>query len=265
MSTSNMSLTSQNKDSLTDQQKDNLQSLFGDDDDYLVLRGAEKERPRSAVFTHTIGVAVAFGGGIGAITGAVTNWNRKLLSSGIERSKFLTTIVRRTRNNAIRFGGFATLFSTTGVLFEIAMRPPAPPMPTEEEIYEMELAGQHYQPPPVEPLSPETQQWITTAGIMTAAVGMTAPKSWDMIKNAKKFENLSAAQSDAGLFEKQILKMYGKQTNIKQADLPRLLRRLAVTKMVGVVFAAGVIDYVWRTQVNEKASKAVKSFSRGIF
>merc|ERR1711879_338348 len=199
MSTSNMSLTSQNKDSLTDQQKDNLQSLFGDDDDYLVLRGAEKERPRSAVFTHTIGVAVAFGGAIGAVTGAVTNWNRKLLSSRIERSKFLTTIVRRTRNNAIRFGGFATLFSTTGVLFEIAMRPPAPPMPTEEEIYEMELAGQHYQPPPVEPLSPETQQMITTAGFMVAAVGSTLPKSIDMWRSAAKFQNIAAAQSDAGV------------------------------------------------------------------
>ena len=91
MSTTNLPTTSQKTDSLTDQQKENIEKLFGDDDDYLVLKGAEKERPRSAVFTHTIGVAVAFGGAIGALTGAVTNFERKLFSSRIERSKFITT------------------------------------------------------------------------------------------------------------------------------------------------------------------------------
>ena len=61
-------------ESLNNVQKEAISNLFRDDSEYLVLPGSEKERPRSAVFTHTIGMAVCCGGGIGAVTGAITNF-----------------------------------------------------------------------------------------------------------------------------------------------------------------------------------------------
>lgn len=265
LSTSNLTKTKQSEQSLTEQQKEVYSHLLGNEEDYLIMPGASRDRPRSAVFTHTIGMAVTAGGSIGAVTGAVSNWNMQLFKSPIERSKFITMIVRRIRNNAIRFGGFATIFSSAGVLLEISLRPAEPEMPSQEEIYDMELKGTPFQEPVREPLDEKTQQHITTAGIVTAAVGITAPKTIELWKKANKIQNLAQAQSDAGVMEAFVMKQWGKKAEMAPEQLAKNLKRLAVTKMVGVLGVAFLVDYMWRKQMHDKINNTVRKFSSSVY
>lgn len=253
-------------ENLTKTQKENISQLFGNDEDYLILAGT-KDRPRSAIMTHTIGMAVTVGGGVGAGFGVVKHWNNSIFNSPIERSKFITMIVRRIRNNAIRFGGFATLFTSAGVLLEVALRPSVDhEIPSQEEIYDMELKGISYQPPEPEPIDEQTQQNITTAGILLAATGMTAPKTMELWRKASKIENLAAAQTDAGVMEAFIMKNFmGRKADMTPQQLSNSLKRLAVTKMVGVVGVAFLIDYLWRKQMHEKINSSVRKFSSSVY
>jgi hypothetical protein len=258
--------TTPKPEQLTETQKDNISQLFGNEEDYLILPGAEKNRPRSAVLTHTIGMAVTVGGGVGALTGAVSNWNMLVIKSPIERSKFITMIVRRIRNNAIRFGMFATLFSSAGVALEIMLRPSNDHvMPTQEEIYDMELKGISYQPPEQEPIDENTQQHITTAGILLAAVGTTTPKTLELWRKAGKIGTLAQAQTDAGVMEAYIMKQWGKKAAMTPVQLSQSLKRLAAGKMVGVVGVALLIDYMWRKQMHDKINKTVRKFSSSVY
>jgi len=266
ISTSNLTTSPAKTQDLTATQKENISQLFGNDEDYLILPGASKDRPRSAVFTHTIGMAVTAGGGVGALTGAVNNWNMKIFKSPIERSKFITMIVRRIRNNAIRFGGFATLFSTAGVALEMMLRPSVDHViPTQEEIYDMELKGITYQPPEPEPIDEKTQQHITSAGIMLAAVGTTAPKTIELWKKAGKIQNLAQAQTDAGVMEAYIMKQWGRNADMTPQQLSTSLRRLAIGKVIGVIGVAALVDYMWRKQMHDKINKTVRKFSSSVY
>merc|ERR1711937_834862 len=106
------------------------------------------------------------------------------------------------------------MFCTAGVLAEMAVRPKEPDMPTEEEFMEMQMQGIQYSPPPPEPIDETTQQRITTFGIMAAAVGMSLPKSVELFRKAEHFKNLNHAQADAGLFEQQVMKLYGRKSTV---------------------------------------------------
>jgi len=254
-------------DTLSNVQKDAISNLFRDDGDYLTLPGTGKERPRSAVYTHTIGMAVCTGGAVGALTGAVANFNGGLIGAGatFERSQYLTMLVRRIRNNAIRFGGFATVMCTTGVFLDWLYSEKTPPPPTEDELVEMQLKGINYELPRVKPLDESTQRWITSVGFMVAAFGMSFPKAFELWRSAKKFENLKQAQSEAGVIEQQFMKLYGRTTNVDTARLPKLLRRVAVCKVVGVMGIAFTLNHLWQKQMKEKVESAVREFSSSIY
>lgn len=254
-------------DNLSDVQKDAISNLFRDDSEYLVLPGSEKERPRSAVFTHTVGMAVCCGGSIGALTGAVAHFNPRLIASSgaIERSQYITMLTRRIRNNAIRFGGFATIMCTTGVAMETLLKEKLPDPPSEEEIIGMAAQGIQYRPPTPAPLDPTTQRIITSTGFIGAAFLVSAPKAYELWKNANKFESLGKAQADAGLIEQQFMKLYSRQLNVEKSKLPGLLRTLAVTKVTGVVAVACFLDYLWHQQMRDKMTNTVRKFSGSFY
>lgn len=256
----------QSPKSLSEAQKDAVSQLFSDnDDDYLVLPGASKQRPRSAVFTHTIGMAVCVGGLAGGGYGLLSNFTPKLTTSSIERSQYLTSIIRMIRNNAIRCGHFATVMCTGGILLELMNREKLPDQPTEEELFEMQMKGIPYQPPVQPPIDEKTQQNITTAGFISAAVLVALPKSLELWTRAKKFESLQHARAESGVIEQQVLRFYGRKSTVDNTKLPTLLRRLAVGKMVGVLGVAVALDFMWRKQMKDKVNKTIRSFSSSVY
>ena len=129
----------------------------------------------------------------------------------------------------------------------------------------MELKGTPYQEPVREPLDEKTQQNITTAGIVTAAVGITAPKTIELWKKANKVQNLAQAQTDAGVMEAFVMKQFGKRAEMSPEQLAKNLKRLAVTKMVGVLGVAFLVDYLWRKQMHDKINNTVRKFSSSVY
>jgi len=255
----------QPKQVINDETKKAVNDLIGEDDDYLLLPGQEKTRPRSAVFTHTIGTAVLTGGFLGGSYGVVRNFKPATISSSIERSQMLTNVVRGMRNNAIRFGHLGTLFCTSGIILEKMLREAPPPEPSEEEIFQMQAKGIPYVPPVQKPLDDSQNQNITTLAFLLTAVGLSVPKSIELWRNAGKMESFAAASQDAGIFEAQIMKMYGRTTNLKSSQIPQALRTIAVTKVVGFVGLALLGDYIWRSQLKDKANRKIRSFSSSMY
>jgi len=140
-----------------------------------------------------------------------------------------------------------------------------PPEPTEEEIFAMQAKGIPYVPKPAKPLDESQNQNVTTLAFFLTALGLSVPKSIELWKNASKMESLAAASAEAGVFEAQLMKMYGRSTTISKQQIPRALRTIAVTKVVGFVALALIGDYLWRSQFREKANRNIRSFSSSMY
>lgn len=240
--------------------------------DYLVLPGATKTRPRSAMLTHTIGAMVTGGAMMGAGFGAFRDLNwKEFKSEKIARSNYLTAIIRRARNNAIRFGTFGTLLGLSGVLwenvYESKLNSDLPPEPTEEEYMEMMARGIQYQPPPRKELDAPTQQKITTIGIYSAGMLLTLPKSIDLWRNSKKFSTLQQATVEAestfGAVEKAFINMYGKRsTGIDTKKLPMYLKTMSGCRIAGMIIFCTAVDQYWKSQRDSTNDLVRKASSR---
>lgn len=210
-------------------------------------------------------MGVLTGGFLGGSYAVARNIKPQILKSSIERSQMLTNIVRGMRNNAIRFGHLGTLFCTSGIILEKAFRESPPPEPTEEEIFAMQAKGIPYVPPVAKPLDDSTNQNITTLAFLLTAVGLSVPKSMELWRNASRMESLAAASAEAGVFEAQLMKIYGRSTTLNKSQVPKALRTIAVTKVIGFVGLALIGDYMWRSQFKDKANRKIRSFSSSMY
>lgn len=253
-----------------------LKQIFENDadEDYLILSGAEKVRPRSAYFTHTIGMAVGAGAWLGGSSAIVRNASKKWLTTATARTEGLTRVVRSSRNNAVRFGTFATLMTGTGIILEsiYSNRLNADicqDLPTEEEVMEMQMKGIAYQPPELRPVPPEVSKNITTVGILLAGLGLAVPKSFDFWKKSQQATDLATAAKESGEVEKWLLNTFGrsgkKGSFLKEdpAALAKSLKYMAGGRIVGAVVFCLVVDYLWKSQ-HENANRVVKKYSSSV-
>jgi len=254
-----------------------LKKIFENDkdDDYLILANAEKIKPRSHNFTHTIGIAVSSGAFLGGLYAFGRNMSKRLFSEPAYRGEFITRVIRSSRNNAIRFGTFTTLMTGTGIFLENIEKYRIntdidQTLPTEEEVMEMQLKGIQYQPPELRPVPEDRQRLITTVGIYLGGLAMAVPKAFDLSNKAKMAKSMADAQKDSGELEKWFLNQFGRSGSkvigssaTASADLSRSLQYMAVGRVVGIIGFCFLIDQVWKSQA-DNVNRLVKRGSSSV-
>merc|ERR1712025_682385 len=169
----------------------------------------------------------------------------------------------------------------SGVIIDKICREKGKSPPTEEEVYQSFKTGvpidyDESQPPLKSHVLgvQVTDEKITTAGIMLGGLLMAAPGANDLLKCARLVEesNKVKATVDIGKqvkhysLDKFIFETFGKRSQFSDTSrLPQTLRRLAVTRVVGMLGFCFLLDQCWkRFNLNKATNDAVRNYSKRI-